>query len=66
MSQEAEPIQLGIEMAKRAIEYDNGHKYSMAIMCYDLALDYFHKAQTGETWLHWWLIALLRNTLQYV
>ena len=38
------PVQLGIEMAKKAIEYDNGHMYVQAIMCYDLAVDYFGKA----------------------
>lgn len=44
----ASPVTLGIEMAKKAIEYDNGHMYVQAIMCYDLAVDYFGKALPGK------------------
>jgi len=42
------PVVLGIEMAKRAIDYDNGRMYVQAIMCYDLAVDYFNRALPGK------------------
>jgi tetratricopeptide (TPR) repeat protein len=44
----ADRIQLGIEMAKKAIEYDNAHKYAQAILCYDMTLEYFQQAVEAE------------------
>jgi len=42
------PVVLGIEMAKKAIDYDNGRMYVQSIMCYDLAVDYFNRALPGK------------------
>lgn len=53
------PVQMGIEMAKKAIEYDNGHMYVQAIMCYDLALDYFKAALNGNLSLSFSALLLL-------